>query len=261
MTVFCYPSPGKKKGLMLCEAFAAGCGGKVAPIGHSQLEPGPAFFYGFTPHSLPLMDQCVAEGRDWYYADNAYYFGRHVYFRITKNALMHDGAGRWPPDRFEAFGIDIKPWRDNGRHVLVTTQSELFYRDRLGTTRQAWTDYVVANLRKATDRKIIVCHKPEAQDSGNAAGAVEFELHLIDAWALVAHSSSTMVKALIEGVPVFSLGGSMASVMGRRDIWRIEEPRHPSGREQWLWNLAANQWTREELRDGTCWRMLDEKQG
>lgn len=90
--VTCYPSPDKRKGLKLVRAFAQGCGGRVAPVGQASLEDGGAFFYGMTEHSLSLIARCRSEGRDWYYADNAYYFGRGTHFRVTRNALMYDGS-------------------------------------------------------------------------------------------------------------------------------------------------------------------------
>ena len=255
--VHCYPSPGKRKGGKLCLAFAKGCGGAVLPVGHPRLEPGSAFFYGWTAHSAPLIARCRTEGRTWFYADNAYYFGRHRYFRVTRNAFMHDGSGEAGPARFQGFGIRVRPWRRGGRHILITTQSELHFALRCGTTLEQWTEAVTTEIRKHSDRPIRVAHKPPVERGlGNPAAHPAFEALLEDAWAVVAHSSSTLVKALIEGVPVFSLAPSMASRMGLSDLSRIETPFYPEGREPWLWNLAANQWTREEMADGTCWRML-----
>ncbi|MFQ5774195.1 MAG: hypothetical protein ACE5GS_06745 [Kiloniellaceae bacterium] len=253
--VTCYPSAGKRKARKLCHAFAAGCAGRVAAVGEPRLHPGPAFFYGMTGHGLPLIEQCRREERDWYYADNAYYFGRGTHFRVTRNALMHDGSGRAGPARFERFGLEIKPWRRDGRHVVLATQSELFYRLHLGVERRVWTDVACSDIRRHTDRTIIVCDKPPPPWPGGHPHP-NFETALRDAWAVVSHSSSVMVKALLEGVPVFSLGPSMASRMASADVSSIEEPLYPNEREPWLWNLAANQWTRAEMRDGTCWRDL-----
>lgn len=257
MTVTCYPSPGKRKGQSLCEAFAEGCGGRVAAAGDSVLHPGAAFFYGWTEHSAKLIRQCQAEGRTWYYCDNAYYFGRGTYFRVTKNAFMHDGSGNADGWRLRPFQLRLQDWNLEGSKIVVTTQSEVHYTARLGTTRDAWTSDVIAEIEKHTERPIIVCHKPDPKASGNAYAAPGFEVELSDAWAVVAHCSSAMVKALIEGVPVFSLAPSMASRMGRSDLAQIEDPFYPEGRMQWLANLAANQWTRDEMRSGKCWRDLN----
>ncbi|MFQ5954707.1 MAG: hypothetical protein ACE5JZ_06570 [Kiloniellales bacterium] len=266
MTVTCYPSPGKRKAAKMCRYFAAGCihngvKARIAPAGCSTLAPrSAAFFYGWTEHTAPLINECGAEGRDWYYADNAYYFGRSTYFRVTRNALMHDGrpaAGEHGRDRFERFGLEIIPWRKGGRHVVVATQSELFYRMKLGHSRASWTAEVVRGIEAATDRPIEVCHKPAPRDMARAqAHAPKLESLLEDAWALVTHSSSASVAALIRGVPVFCLAPCMSSRMGLMDLAKIEEPVTPDGRERWAWALAANQWTYREMATGQCWREL-----
>lgn len=262
MRVVCYPSVGKHKALKLSCAFAEGCGGEIAGTGETKLRPGAAFFYGMTAHTLRLIGQCRREGRDWYYADNAYYFGRGDYFRVSKGRFQQDGlgsaggSGTARPERFARFGVKVRPWRRQGSAIVIATQSELFYRLLLGIDRQTWVAERVAEIAAASDRPIRICHKPEARGSGNAPYAPSFESTLTDTWAVVTHSSSAAVKALIEGVPVFCTAPCVASVMGLDNLARIEAPDYPDGREPWLWNLAANQWTADEMRDGTCWRAL-----
>lgn len=253
----CYPSAGKRKARKVCDAFAAGCGGRVAPPDCATLAPGAAFFYGWTAHTARLIAECEAQRRDWFYADNAYWFGRGDYFRVTRGALMHDGRGSAPGGRVARFGLAPRPWRKTGRHVVVATQSELFYRLHLGVTRAQWTERVVAELKRRTARPVAVCDKPEAKylARGQAHSPALAPL-LAEAWAVVAYSSSVLVQALLAGVPVFSLGPSMASCMGRAELARIETPAYPDDRLRWLQVLAANQWTREEMRGGTCWKAL-----
>lgn len=257
-----YPSPGKRKGLKICTAFAAGCGGRLAAVGETRLFDGAALFYGWTEHTMPLLSRCEQEGRVWFYADNAYYLGRALYYRVTKRALMHHGEGEADPARFRAFGVMPKPWRpiDSQGHVLIATQSELFYRVRCGVSRAAWTAAVVAELKRHTAREIRVLDKPAALEKGKAH-AGEFEFELKGAWALVTHSSSTAVKALLDGVPVFSTAPSMASCVGLRDLARIERPHYPADRERWLAVLCANQWTMKEMREGVAWRDLNRGSG
>lgn len=252
----CYPSAGKRKALKVCRAFAEGSGGRLARVGQQFLAGGAAFFYGWTEHTARLIARCEAEGRTWYYADNAYYFGRGSYYRVTRNALMHDGSGDAPWDRAERLGIDLKPWRRDGAHIVLATQSELFYRLRFGVSRIAWAQRAGEALQSHTRRPVLVCHKPPIPWPEQWPHA-NFEEALAGAWAVASHSSSVMVKAIAEGVPVVSLGPSMASPMAT-DLSELETPRRPDdrARRQWLANLAANQWTREELADGTCWRDL-----
>ena len=257
MSVVCYPGLGKKKGLSICEAFAAGCGGHVVEPGScKELRPGPAFFYGWTDDTIKLLQQAQQEKRDWYYADNAYYFGRGKHFRVTKNALMHDGSGEKGSQRWLSFNMPLQPWR-HGRHVVVASQSELFYRQRFQVSREQWTAGVVKRIRAHSNKPIEICHKPAPgdMDKGQAHSPALEEL-LENAWCLVTHSSSAAVAAIIAGVPIFCQAWEVP--VARRDLSMVDQPLYPSdsARQQWLCNLAANQWTRDEMRDGTCWRML-----
>lgn len=262
MAVTCYPSPGKKKGLKICTDFAAGCGGKVMPPGHARLEPGPAFFYGWTEHSVALIRQCMHEGRDWYYADNAYYYGRGRYFRVTRNALMHTGRGDVPGARLEALGVQFAPpvQRPEGP-VVVATQSRLFYLQRLLCSREEWVRWVRAEIAARTSNEVLVCDKPEPGEvPPSVSHGPAFEQALEGAAALVTHSSSTAVHAVALGVPVCYTAASCmvepVASMGLADLHRwVVAPL--DAREQCLRVLAANQWTYDELRDGTCWEALE----
>lgn len=256
MPVTCYPSPGKRKALKLCRAFAEGCGGRVAKVGETRLAEGTAFFYGWTEHTAGLIARAQARGSDWIYADNAYYFGRGDYYRVTCNALMHDGSGDASPERLKALGIVLAPWRRGGAHIVLATQSELFYRLHLGIDRATWTARSLAALQAHSDRPVAVCHKPPLPWPGQWPHA-NFEEALVGAWLVVSHSSSVMVKAIATGVPVVSLGPSMAGPMATA-LEDLERPNRSTeaARRRWLAALAANQWTPEEFRDGTCWRAL-----
>lgn len=260
----CYPSFGKRKGLRICQAFADSCGGLIADPGCERLNDGPAFFYGWTTHTVPLIARCVAERRTWYYADNAYYFGRGEYFRVTRKALMHDGAGAapaWGHARVRRLGVRLQPWRqpdDEGkRPIVLATQSNLFYQMRLGMTRDAWTAKIVAQIEANTRRPVIVCHKPEVADmSVRQSHAPGLEALLADAHALVTHSSSAAVLALVEGVPVFPLAPSMVSTMGYEDLGQLDHPLKPDDRQRWIEVLLSNQWSLQEMRSGRAWQDL-----
>ncbi len=261
MQVTCYPSPGKKKGLKICTSFAQGCGGAVAREGEPNLAPGAAFFYGWTEYTWPLMARCVREGRVWFYADNAYYYGRGSYFRVTRCALMHDGRHGARNDKLlDLYGVRGAPCRKTGAHIVVTPQSQGFYTLRMGITRDVWTAKVVETLRCFTRREIVVCDKADRRGGGRPH--VNFGGALPGAWAVVGPSGSTMVKAVADGHPVFSLGPSMGSAMGSDDLSRIEDPCLPDeeDRAAWLSQILAQQWTYGEMISGACWRGLKSQQ-
>jgi hypothetical protein len=236
----------------LIEAFAQGCEGRIASTWSSRLEPGAAAFYGVRPPWRHLWDQAIAEGRDVYYIDNAYFdIARENQFRVTRNALQADGLqASWKEDgadRFKALGLTVKPWRERGEHIVVCPQTDEFMRG-IGGFDGDWVEKTTATLRQHTDRELRIRRKgtkrPLSED-------------LRGAWALVTHMSCAAVEALLAGVPVFCTGRCSARWMGTSDLSLIESPIYPDRREEWAAVLAANQWTESEFRDGTTWKALN----
>jgi hypothetical protein len=238
------------KSVRLIEAFATGCGGRIASTWSARLEPGAAAFYGMRRTFIHLMRQARDEGRDLYYIDNSYFdCVREKQFRITRNALQADGLHAcWSgdgPARLRALGVTIKPWRELGDHIVVCPQSNE-YMELVGWEGD-WLDGVTDALKKHTARRLLVRRKAERRPLSE---------DLRGAWALVAHSSAAAVEAIIAGVPAFCTGICAAQWMGASDLSLIESPVYPDRRQEWAEVLAENQWTADEMRDGTAWKAL-----
>ena len=242
-SVTCYASAGKAKSVKWCRAFARGCGGRV--VADWRPRPGPAALYG-KAELWPLLARLRAEDCDWWYGDNGY-FGRGHY-RVTRGALQHSGIGAGDPTRLRRLGVEIRPWRRGGRHVLVCPPGAVFARLN-GFSATAWLEETKATLARHSDRPVVVRVKASRDRR-------PLEADLEGAHALVAHSSNAAVLALCAGVPVFVTAPCAASAMASGPVHWIETPAYPEGREDWAACLAANQWTLEELTDGTCWRAI-----
>lgn len=252
--MICYDLPSKAKHSQVISAFAAGCGGRVASVLEPKLLDGDCAFYGVRPPWLHLWEQAKREHRDWFYIDNAYYdCSREKFFRVTKNGLQCDGMNAvWNDEgakRLKALGIVVQPWRTGGSHVLVCPQTVEFTKICAGYPGD-WEADAVAALKNHTDREIRVRRK------GNST---PLQHDLIGAHALVTSMSCAAVEALIAGVPVFCTHRCAARWMGKSDLTDIENPYYPERRQEWAELLAANQWSIEELRDGTCWRAFEEQ--
>lgn len=238
-----YYAPGETTSPKFAFAFAHGCGGEITD--EQQLFPGPVALFG-SPSRWPVLRQAQAEGRDWYYADHAY-FGRGRFFRITKNAYQHDGRGIASPDRFGVFHKAIQPWQRHGRHIVLCPNSSVYFQLH-GLDVNAWLQEVTATLKRYTDRPVIIRWKHDRRP---------ITRDLINAWACVVYSSAAAIDALIAGVPVFVLAPFAAPArMGLSDLSKIEQPIHPEDRHSFLCVLAANQWTFAEMMDGKAWRHL-----
>lgn len=242
----CYPQPHKEKAQRVCEAFARGCGGVVVPEVPSRLHEGAAVFYGVRPKWLHLWRQARAEGRDYYYIDNSYLdAGRERYFRVAKNALQHDGSGTSDGARLKHLGIQVGPWRRDGRHLLVCLQSDEFMFTVAG--QPTWAADIVQKLHLMTGRPMVIRRKGDVTPLQEA---------MQNCWAVVTWSSAAAVEAVIAGVAVHCAPECAAAPFST-PLEEIETPRRPDGREAWASVLADQQWTLEEMRDGLCWRALN----
>jgi hypothetical protein len=231
----CYPQPGKHKAFAICEAFAAGVDDYKAIVCTSipnRLLDGDAFFYGVREQHAHLWMQCKAEGRNYYYADNSYFdCARESRFRVTKNAIQHRGIGETDGLRFKSLGLQVKPMRWNGEHVLICEQSEEFMRVVAGDP-----DYFrrVTETVKAWGMKVLVRKKDTPR---------RFTDDLAGAKLLVTWSSAAAVGALLEGVRVAVGPYCCATHAG-------------SNRKKWASVLADNEWTLEEMASGMAWNAL-----
>lgn len=260
-SVNCYPIPGKGKASRLCEAFAAGavrCGVRayVWTAAPRTLDRGAAAFYGVKPVVAHLWHQAQREGRDWYYLDNSYFDAdRERYFRVTKNAVQVSTAP------WLGVGADDRPfprpapWRQDGRHIIVCPQSDEFMRTVCGIPdgAQGWVRRVTRELSQLTRRLLVVRWKTESRP---------FAVDLVDAWALVTHSSAAAVEAAMAGVPVFVTGACAASAVamnpGTGTFSRVEErPAGFDARPAWAEGLKRSQWTLEQITRGDAWRSLN----
>lgn len=242
--ITCYVQPNKAKSRQVLEAFAAGCGGRVASTEAFSLEPGAAAFYGVRPGWVRLWQQARAEDRTIYYLDNAFFDDtRETHFRVGRNVVQQY---RFPQREYPPFRRAIAPWREGGEHIVLCPQSDEFMRT-VETFSEQWVAWVSRRLRMCTTRPLVVRKKGERRP---------LRQDLVGAWACVVHMSAAANEALVAGVPTFTTGLCAASLMSRNDLSMIERPLYPEGRAEWAAAVAAHQWTLAELAQGKCWDLL-----
>lgn len=259
--IVAYPTPGKEKARVICEAFARGAGGQIAQRIPERLPPGVApMFYGVTPATAHLFNQAKAEGREFYYADNAYFDPtRETYFRVTRNRLQHRGDGASDGARFAQLKLAIEPWRvppANG-HLLVCPQSDEFMQivcDYAGN----WTKDIVAQLREVTTRAVVV--RPWNRNKAEHYRSLPQALR--NCWAVVTWSSASAITALLRGVPAICMAEDCIARPLATPIEQLEDPLPADLRRApqlaWAEVVADNQWTLQEMANGVCWRMLSQ---
>ncbi len=259
MALTCYPVPGKEKSKVICHAFKAG-----APA-HAT----GAVFFG----TEGVMDAYQrAKSGTWWYVDNSYFDRcRGTYFRVTKNALQVEprqrgvhGIDMISPflkastgERFAKLGVTVRPAREQlGTKVLVIPQSDDFMKSTLGR-KGNWTAETVQRLAEFGVPAASIKVRPWLRDKKRAY--IELREDLLEAKLVVTWSSASAITALLEGVPAISESGSAHALTGPLNRPRVERPPMESVevRQAFANVLADNQWTLDEMRDGTCWKWLE----
>lgn len=164
-----------------------------------------------------------------------------------------------PPDRLAVHGVQIKPWRPEGRHILVAGMSAKAARAE-GMDPERWESETIERLRRITNRPIVYRPKPNCDRARPIPGASferdsSIEEALLDCHAVVTHHSNVAVDALMAGIPCISPFG-VASRLSRHSVDDIENLLMPEGREQFAADLAYCQYSVSEMRAGIAWRYI-----
>jgi len=188
------------------------------------------------------------------------------YHKIAVNSRHPDKYFRnrdMPSDRFDHFGLPIKPWKKDGKHILVAGMGAKAAPIE-GFKPSEWEEAAVKEIKRYTDRPIIYRPKPSWSDPIPIEGTrfshrnQSLEEVLENCWAVVSHHSNACVDALMEGVPAFCYHG-VAKPMGLQELALIEQPLYPDDRQQWCANIAYTQWKVDEIQSGAMWRHLKDE--
>ena len=209
--------------------------------------PGDCAVWGLIRGAKQIKQNARALGFNYYALDNGYVV-RDRWFRITRNGFQNTEVFERPPDRWERLKQTIAPWRKDGRRILLCESSH-WCDEYLGV--QGWRQKTFREIRKHTDRKVVVRDKPPW------GTIVDFPAALKDVFAVVTNVSACAVEALLHGVPVFVTGPSIAKPLAETDLSQIEHPRYPE-REPWAWNLAYSQFNEWDMFTGRAKALLDE---
>ena len=245
----------------IVQHWAQGTNGKIIdPIPNDQPMLDDEYFYwGILRGSGDMMKR---GGHDYYFCDHAYFNAGHNqnpnWYRITKNAHTNSQITEQTPHRYEQyFQQDIVPYRTTGSHVVVcppTGAIEWFF------DAHQWLDATVETLKQQTDREITVRDKPMNPQVTTVKGFTQlngFDKHkdqppleedLKNAWCVVTFNSMVAVKAITMGIPVIC-GPECAAYPVANTIDDVENLQRPD-REPWLWHLAHQQFTLEEMASG-----------
>ena len=170
------------------------------------------------------------------------------------------------------IGLSLKDYRTNGNHILLCLQRNGGW-SMGGYDVVDWTAQIIKELRKYTDREIVIRAHPGDKGSKNylsptnlikkigmlkkvrlSREGADLMDDLKNCWAVVNYNSSPTVGAAIEGYPVFVTDPerSQCKDIANLDLSKIETPNLPD-RQQWIERLSMFHWNFNEISNGACW--------
>lgn len=200
---------------------------------------------------------------------------KHKYLRLSYDGIFPTTGeycydtpdpARWEQIKHD-LNMDIKPWRADGKHILICLQRNGGWSMKGLDVVQFFRD-TVYKIRMHSKRPILVRTHPGDKKANiyikNLTGPdvkVSVNTTLLDdlqnAWATVVYNSSPSVASVIEGIPTFVLDPeySQSAEVSSHDLSKIENPSMPD-RLNWVRKMAQCHWTQNELASGAAWRHM-----
>jgi hypothetical protein len=207
---------------------------------------------------------------------NILHYGRkeHEWHRYSLGSVypnsgtyFFDDLDRTKWNTFSSWhGVDLKPWRTTGNHILVLCQRPKGF--NMFTDQEVWLDKTVAKIRKHSRRPIMIRMHPGdgtrfkqiekiQKKYGTSVTISEHENirdALVNCWCTVGINSTPNVVAAIEGIPgyVEDPSRSWAADVAFNDLALVETPPLPD-RSEWIHKIANIHWSNDEVRSGALW--------
>jgi len=200
---------------------------------------------------------------EWHrYSLNSVYPDTGIYFFKDYDKTKWNQFSKW-------HGVELKPWRTNGKHILVLAQRPKGF--NMFTDQDEWLANTIATIRKHTQRPIMVRMHPgdgtrfkQIEKLQKRYGtSITISEHsnikeaLVDCWCSVGYASTPNVVSAIEGVPVYveEPTKSWAKDICFTDLSQIENPPTPD-REVWADKIANIHWSNAEVKSGLLWSAI-----
>jgi hypothetical protein len=200
---------------------------------------------------------------EWHrYSINSVYPDSGIYFFKDYDTNKWQEFSSW-------HGVDLKPWRTSGTHILVLAQRPKGF--NMFTDQDEWLANTIAAIRKYSQRPVIVRMHPgdgtrfkqieKLQKRYDSTVSISDHENIKDAllncWCCVGYASTPNVVSAIEGVPVYveEPQKSWAKDVCFTDLSQIENPATPD-REIWSHKIANIHWSNSEVKSGLLWSAI-----
>jgi len=151
------------------------------------------------------------------------------------------------PERWEAMGLELKPWRTEGKHVLICPNRSFGAPGRVMDPK--WAEMCAFRVRQQTNREVRIRLHP-----GNDAPKRPISEDLKDCWAVFVWSSSVASHSLLAGIPTY-IEAPFQILKGASASGPVEAPQVVDRLEHFQ-RLSWGQWQVAEIAQGLPFRHL-----
>ena len=196
---------------------------------------------------------------------------RGVTWRIGLNHINNFGIfgnqQDLDPARLQILGVLLQPVNHHRRdEILIACQHNASLQWCDQPSMEQWVKQTILEIKKHSDRKIVVRPHPRSQIREKFVDAViELPKKLADSYdnfdinynyhCVVNHNSGPAVQAAIHGTPVICDPSSLAWPISEK--WQnVENPTLPD-RDEWFLKLCHTEWTVDEISQGIPLQRLE----
>ncbi len=236
----------------------------------------PIVFRGMS--RSPFIKECVKNIIDFYYIDTGYFPQKYkLWHRFTKNnfqVLNHISVKQLSErtniniikNKFykimnESFDIFKPKNRIKGSKILIAPPTSKVFK-HYDYNENQWISEKIAEIKKFTDREIIIRHKPKSRKVRINDNKFLDQLKNDNIHCVVTFSSIISVEAILNGYPVITLGPNAASYLSESKIENIDNPYFPDDDKikEHLLYLSACQFEKEDFLSGYALKTVNELQ-
>ena len=201
---------------------------------------------------------------------------RGTTWKVGLNGINRDayfGPSGNSSDRVRLLGLQVKPWKYDGEHILIAGQHDKSLQWKDMPAMATWVHDTITFIRAQTDRPIIFRPHPRCplpaiehdfkhvkrQEPLQIKGSYDdFDMQFDNIWATVSWSSNPAIHSIIDGVPAFTGPSSLAFDVAEQNLRNIENPLY-GDRTQWLNDYAHTEYTIGEISQGIPLKRLTSK--
>lgn len=192
---------------------------------------------------------------------------RGTTWKVGLNGINRDavfGNSDMDSTRAVKLGLHLKPWRENGKFILICGQHDKSLQWQDMPRMSKWLMSIIDEIQSYIDMPIVFRPHPRCR-----LESIEHQYHNVyrdepirldntyddfnlsfkDVYAVVNWSSNPGPQAAIAGIPVFTGPSSLAWPIANQQLSQITNPNKPD-RQQWLNDYAWTEYTINEIENG-----------